>query len=66
MIKAIKGIIPSAKIHGCLFKLQQNFYKKVVELVLSSDYKSSNEISKAIRRVMALPFINPDHLQAIL
>ena len=62
MIKALRTILPSSTIHGCLFLLLQNFYRKVCELGLSTDYKSSNEVSKAIRRVMALPFINPSEL----
>ena len=48
-----------SQVHGCLFHLSQNIYRKVQEEGLATDYKDNGEIQLSIKKLVALAFLPP-------
>lgn len=61
---AIIDVWPTIEIKGCRFHLGQSWWRKIQELGLSAEYKDqSSEISKFLKYVFGLPFLNPDEVE---
>ncbi|XP_027848187.2 uncharacterized protein LOC114127990 [Aphis gossypii] len=61
IINAVSGMWTQTNISGCRFHLTQSWYRKIQEIGLSSVYKDeSSEISKWLRNIFGLLFLNPE------
>nr|CAI5835530.1 unnamed protein product [Callosobruchus analis] len=59
--KSVCTIWPSAKIIGCRFHLSQPWYRKILQLGLSEEYKNSESIvGKYLKIHFGVPFLEPN------
>lgn len=59
---ALRKVLPTVKIMGCVFHWTQALWRKIQALGLQSAYTSDNGTFKFLRRVMALPFLPHDQI----
>jgi len=54
---ALREVLPTVKIQGCVFHWTQAVWRKVQELGLQTAYSGNDAVYKYIGKVMALPFL---------
>nr|XP_058962092.1 uncharacterized protein LOC131789042 [Pocillopora verrucosa] len=60
---AIREVLPTVKIQGCVFHWTQAVWRKVQELGLQRAYMDDDSVYKYIRKLMALPFLPYPEIQ---
>lgn len=55
--KALRSVLPTAKLQGCAFHWTQALWRKVQELGLQTAYSGNDTVYRYIRKLMALPFL---------
>lgn len=63
LITAVKLVIPTAKVSGCLFHLGQAIQRKIAEKGLSKIYKASEVVRKYTKALNALSFIKIEQIE---
>ena len=63
MWQAIREVLPSVDIKGCVFHWTQRLYKKVTTLGLSPAYMMKKDKYVFMRKLMALPFLPHEHIR---
>ncbi|XP_068725452.1 uncharacterized protein [Montipora capricornis] len=58
--KALRSVLPTVKLQGCVFHWTQALWRKVQELGLQTAYSGNDAVYRYIRKLMALPFL-PQH-----
>lgn len=61
-INAFKHVYPNAEIHGCLFHLSQNIFRKTQELGLQQRYAEDANFALKIKMLPALAFVPAQHV----
>lgn len=60
---AIREVLPGTKIFGCRFHLGQNWYKKILQLGLSKEYKNSiYPVAQFLKCFFGLLFLDPTEI----
>lgn len=58
---SLNTVFPNSTVKGCLFHLTQAWYRKIVNLGLSSVYEDvQSEESKWLHYIFGLPYLNPE------
>ena len=63
MWQAIREVLPSVDIKGCVFHWTQRLYKKITTLGLSPAYMMKKDKYVFMRKLMALPFLPHEHIR---
>ena len=62
---ALRKVLPTVKIMGCVFHWTQALWRNIQALGLQSAYTSDYGTFKFLRRVMALPFLPHDQIDDV-
>ncbi|XP_068719964.1 uncharacterized protein [Montipora capricornis] len=54
---ALRAVLPTVKIQGCVFHWTQAVWRKVQELGLQTAYSGDDAVYQYIRKIMALAFL---------
>ena len=65
MWQAIREVLPSVDIKGCVFHWTQRLYKKITTLGLSPAYMMKKDKYVFMRKLMALPFLPHEHIRPV-
>ncbi|XP_078326026.1 uncharacterized protein LOC144622863 [Crassostrea virginica] len=61
--QAMKDRFPRMPIQGCVFHWTQAVFRKVQEHGLQTAYNQKDNVFKFVRKLLALPFLPPEHIQ---
>ena len=61
-LNAAGAVFTGAEVHGCLFHLPQNIYRKVQEEGLTLDYRDDEDVQLSIKKLVALAFLPAEEI----